>query len=203
MHRLERESFGARSFVLLLCVCAVFISGCFFRNNTTESGAEKLSKLGVVVKIPQNFQALSQEQLAEIGMLSATMVDAEPFTVNPLYAYADASGRGLIIISELEFMENIAPERFPMNNIYLYKKNFENYLASGEIGSEEIGDDDITTVLMTMVFHEDGDDIYLFKGLNYIYPDRFFMLDLYVVNKEITENDAAGYINMFDSLGIY
>ena len=192
-----------RIYFFLLCVCIVFFSGCFSKKNTADSSIKKLPTLGVTVKIPENFQALPQEQLSDIKIPKTTKIDVEPFIVDPLYVYTDSSGKGLIIISELKFMEGLTPERFPMNNVYTYRKNMENYFASGEISGGEIGNDDITTVLLTMVLEEDGSDFYLLKGLSYIYPNRFFMIDLYVMDKMITEADVSSYINMFDSLRLY
>jgi hypothetical protein len=192
-----------RILAFTLSVCVMVFPGCFAKKSSHDSAYEKLPKLGVVVKIPESFTALSQAQMENASLLKTTTLELEPFNVIPLYAYTDTSGKGLIIISELPFMENITPERFPMSNIYNYKKNIEDYFGSEEISSEEMGGNDISTVLLAMSFNEDGDDVFLFKGLNYIYPNRFFMIDLYVINKDITQEDAMGFINMFNSLGIY
>jgi hypothetical protein len=178
-------------------------SGCFLRKNRTDSNFEKFPKLGVQIKIPENFSVLPQDILAEIEKLGgATALDVEPFTVNPLHAYADNSGKGMIIVSELNFQDDFAPEKFAKNNLLIYRDNLEDFFNLGEISSEEMGNDDITTVLLAMVFQED-DDIFLFKSLNHIYPNLYFMIDLYVIDKEISQNDVMGYINMFDSLSLY
>jgi len=192
-----------KRYIYFFCIFLIFFSGCSAKKNNTDPRVEKLSKLGVVMKLPENFIVLPQEVFVNLESLKSTVLDVEPFTVNPIYAYADNSGKGIIIVSELKFMDGIEPERFAMNNLYTYRKNLEDYLAAGEITSEEMGNDDITTVLLAMVFNEDDDDIFLFKGLNYIYPNLYFMLDLYVIDKEITESDALGYIDMFNSLSIY
>jgi hypothetical protein len=190
-------------YICAFCVCLILFSGCFLRKNKIDSGFEKFPKLGVQIKIPENYYVLSQDILAEIGKTGgATTLDVKPFSVNPLHAYADNSGNGIIIISELNFQDDFTPEKFAINNLLLYKNNLENYFNSGEITSEEMGNDDITTVLLGMVFQED-DDIFLFKSLNNIYPNLYFMIDLYVIDKEITQNDVMGYINMFDSLSLY
>jgi hypothetical protein len=187
----------------VLCVCLTLFSGCFLKKNKTDSDFEKFPKLGVQIKMPENFSVLPQDVLGDIEKYGgATALDVEPFTVNPLYAYAD-TGKGMLIISELKFIDGFTPEKFAINNLLIYKNNLENYLDSGEINSEEMGNDDITTVLLAMIFQEDDEDIYLFKSLNYIYPNLYFMIDLYVINKEISQEDIMGYINMFDSLSLY
>jgi hypothetical protein len=135
--------------------------------------------------------------------MGATVLDVEPFTVNPLYSYADNSGKAVIIVSELKFRDGIAPEKFALNNLYSYKKNLETFFNAGEITSEEMGSADITTVLLAMVFQEDDNEIFLFQGLNFIYPNLYFMIDLYVINREISHNDAAGYTNLFNTLTVY
>ena len=188
---------------LILCVFLTFLSGCFLKKDKADSGLEKLPKLGVAMKIPENFSAVPREILDNIETLGAMTLTVQPFNVNPLYAYMNNSGNGMIVISELKFMEDASVERFAMNNIYAYKKNLEERFASGEISSEEMGNDDISTILLAMVFQEDSDDIFLFKGLSYIYPNRYFMIDLYVVNRDIAESDALEYMNMFNSLSIY
>ena len=90
-----------------------------------------------------------------------------------------------------------------MDNIYIYKKNLEEFFGSGEIQYEEINSGDITTILLAMAFQEGDEEISLFKGLSYKYPDQFFVIDLYVVNSKVAAGDAFGFQNVFNSLGIY
>jgi hypothetical protein len=179
-------------------------SGCFLRKkDAVDSGVTKLPQLGITLKLPKNYQPLSAEQLESVETLGATALDVEPFAVVPRYAYAESSGKGIMVVSQLQFREDAEPEKYPMDNIYIYQKNLETYFASGEITSEEIGGKDVTTVLMAMMLEEDGDDIALLKGLSYVYPDRFFMIDLYAIKSKNTANDASNYMNTFLSLGIY
>jgi len=187
-----------------LCAGVLLFSGCFLKKSESSNN-EKLSKLGVVVKIPKNYKLQPQEKLSSISETGggATLVEVEPFLANPLYIYAEDSGKGVIIISELKFMEGFEPDKLPMNNIYNYKKNLDAFFGAGEIGSEEIDNNEITTLLLAMMLQEDGDDIYLFKGLNYLYPGRFFMIDLYITNNDVTMEDAAEYMTMYNSLGIF
>jgi hypothetical protein len=135
--------------------------------------------------------------------LPATIIKAEPFTVIPRYAYAESSGKGFIVISELKFNEGVTAEKYPLNSIFMYQKNLEKYFDTGEISSEEIDGKDISTILMAMMFEEESEDIALFKGLSYVYPDRFFMIDLYVIRGKAVIDDASGYINLFYSMEIY
>jgi hypothetical protein len=191
-------------YICALCVCLTLFSGCFLKKNKIDIDIDKFPKLGVRMKIPENFSVLPNDILTEIekyGVL--TVIDVEPFSVNPLRVYSGNSGKGVVIVSELNFKNDFTPEKSAVNNLLIYKKNLEGYLNSGEINSEEMGNDDITTVLLAMVFQEDGDDTFLFKSLNYKNPDIYFMIDLYVMNKDISMNDVMGYINMFDSLSLY
>ena len=193
-----------RRYIGILCACLMLLSSCFLKKrDAADSGVIKLSKLGVVLKLPENFKPLPQEQFESVEMLGATVLDVEPFAVVPHYAYAEQSGKGILVVSQLQFREDAEPEKYPMDNIYIYQKNLETYFASGEISSDEIGGNDVTTVLMVMMLEEDGDDIALIKGLSYVYPDRFFMVDLYAVKDKNTSNDASNYMNTFLSLGIY
>jgi hypothetical protein len=153
--------------------------------------------------LPENFQPLPQEKLKEAETLGATVLEVTPFTVIPQYAYIESSGKGIMVISELQFSEGVSPEKYPLDNIYIYQKNLEKHFASGEITSEEINGNEVTIVLMAMTFQEGEDDIALFKGLCYVYPERFFMIDLYVFKDKVTGADAANYANVFYSLGIY
>ena len=189
--------------ICAMCACLLFFPGCFLKKTPTDSGVTKLPQLGITLKLPENFQPLPTEQLESVGMLGATTLDVEPFAVIPHYAYLESSGKGIMVVSQLQFRENAEPEKYPMDNIYIYQKNLETYFASGEISSEEIGDKDVTTVLMAMMLEEDGDDIALIKGLSYVYPDRFFMIDLYAVKDKNSVDDASSYMNTFLSLGIY
>jgi hypothetical protein len=195
----SRKNHGRLASVFFL-VSLILFSGCFNKRNIPR--VEELSKLGILINIPENFQELSEEMFSNIDILMLTMLEVEPFSVNPLYAYAENTGKGLIIISELKLQENFTPEVNPLNNFYTYKRNLENHLTIEEIGSEEIGGD-ITTLLLAIVFQEDGDDVFLFKGLSYIYPNHFYKIDLYVIYNEITEKDALDFINMFGSMRVY
>jgi hypothetical protein len=191
-------------YICTLCVCLVLFSGCFSKKNKEDSNFEKFPKLGVQIKIPRNFSLFPQDVLEEIETLGGvTTLDVEPFSVNPLHVYTDNSGKGMIIISELNFLNDFTPEKFAINNLLIYKSNLEVYFNSGEITSEEMGNDDISTVLLAMVFQKDDDEIYLFKSLNYVNLNLYFMIDLYVINREISQDDIQGYVIMFDSLSLY
>ena len=193
-----------RRYICVLCACLLLFSGCFLRKkDAVDSGLTKLPQLGIALKLPENYQPLPPEQLKNLEMLGATALDVEPFAVVPHYAYAESSGKGIMVVSQLQFRENAEPEKYPMDNIYIYQKNLETHFASGKIRSDEIGSKDVTTVLMAMMLEEDGDDIALLKGLSYVYPDRFFMIDLYAVKKANSIDDASNYMNTFLSLGIY
>jgi hypothetical protein len=191
-----------RKYICIVCACVTFFSACSSKKDTADPSV-KLPKLGISLKLPKSFQPLPQEQLGDMERLGATILAVEPFTVIPHYAYMESSGKGILIISELKFEEDAVSSKFPMDNIYLYKKNLEMYFASGRISSEEMGSNEVSTVLMAMMFQEGKDDIALFKGLCYVYPDRFFMLDLYVIKDKAVTDDAVDYINIFSSLGIY
>jgi len=190
-------------YAYLPLVCILFLSGCFLKKNASDPGSVKLAKFKVSMKLPENFQPLPQERFRELETLGATVLEVNPFTVIPQYAYFDNSGKGIMVVSELKISEGVSPEKYPMDNIYIYQKNLETYFASGEITSEEINGKDITTILMAMMFQENEDDIALFKGLCYVYPSRFFMIDLYVFKDKVTGIDAANYANVYYSLGIY
>jgi hypothetical protein len=194
---------GLISQTVLLCVCLTLFSGCFLKKNAVDSGSVKLAKFGVTMKLPENFQPLPKEGFKDIGTLRATVLEVNPFTVIPQYAYIDSSGKAVMVVSELQFSEENRPEKYPMDNIYIYQKNLETHFASGKITSEELNGQDVTTVLMAMMFQEDGKDIALFKGLCYVYPNCFFMIDLYVQKDEVTSVDASSYVNAFNSLGVY
>jgi hypothetical protein len=63
----------------------------------------KLSKIGISLNIPKNFEPLPPEELEDIGKIGATIVPAEPFKVIPQYSYREASDKGVLIISGLQF----------------------------------------------------------------------------------------------------
>ena len=116
--------------LFVLCVCLFFFPGCFSKNNKEDSGSVKLSQFRVSLKIPENFQPLPGEQFKDFETLGATLIEVEPFTVLPHYAYADRDGKGILIISELKFSENSVPQKYPVDNIYIYKKNLETFFAA-------------------------------------------------------------------------
>jgi len=189
--------------ICVLCACLILFSGCFLKKNSADSGVTKLPQLGITLKLPENFQPLPPEQFESVKMLGATVIDVEPFAVVPHYAYAEQSGKGILVVSQLQFREDAEPEKYPMDNIYIYQKNMETFFASGEISNEEISSKDVTTVIMVMMLEEDGTDIALIKGLSFVYPDRFFMIDIYAVKEKNSVDDGSSYMNTFLSLGIY
>jgi hypothetical protein len=191
-----------RGYISLLCFCLLF-SGCFLKKKEAETSSVQLPKLGVAFKLPENFQPLPKDKFGDMEALGATLVEVEPFTVTPLYAYAEQSGKGILVISELQFSEGSEPEKYPLDNIYMYKKNLEAHFNVEEIKHEEINGKDVTTVLLAMLFEDEEGGISLFKGLSYKYPDQFFMIDLYVANSKAASQDAFGFQNIFNSLSIY
>jgi len=192
-----------RAFFYILIICLTLFSGCFSKKNKEIPGNIKLPKLGITFKLPESFQQLPKEQIDNMEMLGATILDLYPFTVIPYYAYAETSGKAILVVSELKFKEGAIIAKYPLDNIYIYKEKLEDYFASGEISYEEMGDDKVSTVLLAMILDEDGKDIALFKGLCHTYPYNYFMLDLYVVKDKADSADAQDYIKIFSSLGIY
>jgi len=188
----------------VLCACLALLSGCFLKKKeAADPGLTKLPNLGVSLKLPENYQPLSLEQLESVNMLGVTVLDVPPFTVVPQYAYAESSGKGIMVISQLQFRADAEPEKYPMDNIYIYQKNLETFFASGQINSDEINGNNVTTILMAMMLEEEGDDIALLKGLSFVYPDRYFMIDVYAVFDKNTAEDGSNYMNAFYSLGVY
>jgi len=175
----------------------------FFKKSLSDSSTVKFDKFGVAMKLPENFQPLPKDKLGETNAMVFTVIDAEPFSVTPLYAFFESSGKGILVVSELKFNEGTGPEKYPLDSLYIYKKNIAAHFNVEEISHEEINGKDITTVLLAMLFEEEGGDISLFKGLSYKYPDRFFMIDLYVTNSKVTPKDAFGFQNVYNSLSIY
>jgi hypothetical protein len=183
----------------LLCICAILCAACSPKKTAADSGRVKLPQFGVSLQMPQGFKPVPQERLR--NMETPAALAAEPFTAIAHSCYADSSGRGIIIISELRFNEGFTPEKYPLDNLYLYQKNLEALLGAGEITYEETGGD-ITTVLMGMTFTEGENEVSLFKGLCYKYPDVFFMIDLYVMNAKITKEDALVFQHLFNAIGL-
>ena len=192
-----------RGYICVLCFCLIFLSGCFLKKKESDTDTVKLSGLGVTFKLPENFQPLPKDKLGDLEALGATVLDVEPFTVTPLYAYVESSGKGILVVSELKFNEGGEPEKYPLDSVYIYKKNLEAYFEVDEISHEEINGQDITTVLLAMSFDDEDGGLSLFKGLSYKYPARFFMIDLYVTNSKVNPKDAFGFQSVFNSLGIY
>jgi hypothetical protein len=190
-------------FAYLPLVCLLLLSGCFLKKKEAGTGVVKLSGLSVTMKLPENFQPLPKDKLGDMAELGTTVIEAEPFTVTPLYAYFESSGKGILVVSELKFSEGSEPEKYPLDSVYIYKKNLEAHFGVEEISHEEINGKDITTVLLAMEFEDENGGISLFKGLSYKYPNQFFMIDLYVTNSKVTSKDAFGFQNVFNSLGIY
>ena len=193
----------SRVFLPILIISLTLFSGCFSKKNKEIPGSVKLPKLGITLKLPESFQQLPKEQLDNMGMLGATALDVYPFTVIPHYAYAETSGKGILVVSELKFKADAIIARYPLDNIYIYKEKLEEYFASGEISYEEMGDEKVSTLLLAMMLNEDGKDIALFKGLCHTYPYRYFMLDLYVIKDKADNADAQDFVKIFSSLGVY
>jgi hypothetical protein len=180
----------------------IVIMACSSKNDgkAMEETPVQFPKLGISLKIPEGFEALSPEELQSAELLGATVVPVEPFIVLPRHGFRDTSGKGIIVISELRFTEPDKAEIYPMSNLYKYQKNLETYFGAGEIKNEEQTGFNISFILMGMLFNEGGDDVSLFKGICYKYPEQFFMIDLYAINAKTVKEDALAYQNMFYSI---
>jgi hypothetical protein len=186
-----------------LCVCLVFCFGCSGRKNAAgidERGMVRLDKVGVSLQLPKGFQPVPEDRLGDLERVGVTVLPVQPFTALPRYGYADKSGKALMIVSELQFSEGVTPRKYPMDNLFIYRNNLAAWFDVDEIQHEEIEGGGITTLLLAMSFTEGEDTISLFKGLCYAYPQRFCMIDLYVINSRAGPEDAAGFQNMFYSI---
>jgi len=192
-----------RRIFIYIIICLTLFSACTSKKSKEIPGSVKLPKLGISLKLPESFKQVPEEQLANLGMLGATVLDVYPFTVIPHYAYAETSGKGILVVSELKFNEGTIIAKYPLDNIYLYKEKLEEYFASGEISYEELGGNEVSTILLTMILDENGKDIVLLKGLCHTYPYRYFMLDLYTTKDKTDSADAQEFVKIFSSLGIY
>jgi hypothetical protein len=182
------------------------LSSCAKRQEEPpDSGSQRLvlSSLGVSLDIPAAFIPVSAERLAGAAEDSLSVLRVEPFAASPIHGYGEKDGKATIIISTLEFTGSAVRETNPMANIYAYQRNLEDFFKAGEISFEEIQEREITLLLMAMSFGEGEEEMILFKGLCYKYPEHFFMIDLYIRPSAITGEDAQSYRKMFLSLNIY
>jgi len=182
-----------RNHVYILLVGLVMLSGCARERPGVNSPGTRLPGLGVALEIPGNFLPMPDDMLAELDAMTLEMA---PFTAIPRYAYAEAAGRALLIVSELVLIEGANPVGHPFDHIHTYKEHLKAHFGVQEITNETIVSDDIITLFLAMLL---GDDSLLFKGLSYIAPNRFVMIDLYLL-EDITPDEAFGFQNIFNSL---
>ena len=184
-----------RNNVWILLVCLVFFSACARESNRADSPGTRLPGLGIALEIPENFLPMPEESLVELEAMTLAMA---PFTAIPRYAYAEISGRAFLIISELILTDGINPGERPFDSIHAYKRNLKAHFGVEEITNETIVSNNITTLFLAMLL---GDDSLLFKGLSYISPNRFVMIDLYILY-DVSPDEALGLQNIFNSLRI-
>jgi len=182
-----------RNCVCVLLVCLVFFFACTREGTETSPAGTAFPELGIALGIPENFLPMPEEALVE---LEAMLLGMPPFTALPRYAYAEETGKAVLIISELILMEGAELEEHPFDNISAYMRNLKAYFGVEEITNETIISNDIATLFLAMLL---GDDSLLFKGLSYISPNRFLRIDLYILY-DITPAEALGFQNIFNSL---
>jgi hypothetical protein len=192
----------------LLLVSILALGACAKPKKAQPPGAAGsqwlgLSRLGVSLDIPGNFIALGAEELAGISANSLSALKVEPFAVSPIQGFSEKDGKATLIISVLEFTSSTARQPNPMSNIYTYQRNLEDFFKAGDISFEEIQGKEISLLLMAMSFGEGEEEVALFKGLCYKYPEVFFMIDLYVRPAAVTAEDVQNYRNMLLSLNVY
>jgi hypothetical protein len=196
----------ARGTLLLSLAALALLSGCAKQREEPPGGEVQrlvLSPLGVSLDIPAAFTSVNAEKLEDMAQDSLTTLEIEPFTVTPIRGFTEKDDKAILIISTLEFTGDAVREPNPMSNIYAYQRNLEDFFKAGEISFEEVQGKEIALLVMAMSFGEGDNEIILFKGLCYKYPEHFFMMDLYTHSPALTGEDAQSYRQMFLSLNIY
>ena len=182
-----------RNHIYILLACIILFSACAREDTGVIFPGTKLSGLGIALEIPENFLLMPEEALAELEVMTLAMA---PFTAIPRYAYAEIYGRGVLIISELALIEGTNLGVHPFEHTQTYKKNLKAHFGVEEITNETIVSNNITTLFLAMLL---GDDTLLFKGLSYISPNRFVMIDLYILY-DVSPDEVLGLQNIFNSL---
>ncbi|MDR0601326.1 MAG: hypothetical protein LBG42_03005 [Treponema sp.] len=191
----------ARLLPAFTAVLVVLLSACAGEKIPRQTS---LSGLGISITVPPGFEALSRETIEKLG--ESADVGIVPFTVQPRYGFRNTEKKSFFIVSSA-IPDPADPPADPLASLYLYRENFEAQMGTGIVSDVEIGDNMTVLVMNVLLPQEDG-DMLLTRGLYYLDTDefvragsgRYFMLDLYLNQKNETPGDIEGYRKLMFSI---
>jgi hypothetical protein len=177
------------------------ITGCVKKTREPAELRTQLPELGISVTMPPDFEPFGLEELASLKSDKAALEPAiEPFNAIPCYAFRKPNSGEMLIFSNLNLAGPAGSDSTMIANLYAYKKNLETYYEESIVFTNEIIQNDFTLLVVNILVSTNGENIILNKGSYYKKPDQFFMIELYITQKDANAENVEIYQEMFLSI---
>jgi hypothetical protein len=186
-----------KRFFLLLLVLPVLAAGCAKKpaeNNTP------LPELGISIQLPPEMEAVSAEDLRQAQADTAEFPPVEPFADVPVQEFRDSTANIVLVISKLHFTNPESAALDVVSVIEKYRANLAAYYGVDIVAANELIQGDFKLTIMPMIFEPEGAALSLTKVLYYVYPQRYFVFDLYFNGDKISPEKAGELEKLFLSV---
>jgi hypothetical protein len=163
-----------------------------------------LPEVGIRINVPPGFTALKQETIEKLAETADSGI--APFTVRPHYGFKNVEKNSFFVVSSA-VPDSGERSAEPLENLYRYRKNFEETLGINAISDVE-SQENLTFLIMNVLIAQEEGDMLLTRGLYYLYPSefagsgagRYVMIDLYLDQKNGNPEDIEGYKDLMFSI---
>jgi hypothetical protein len=187
--------------VPLFFLAASFVFfGCSKKPGDSGGGFVPLPDLGIGIQVPEGMETVP-EKLKELQEAAASFPPILPFVDFPAYYFANTATRTTLLISRMDFADPDTARLDPAAVMEQYRKNLEAYYQADAITANEMVRGDFRLMIMNFLYEPGEEPLYLVKVLYHRYPQRYFLLDLYITgDTPPTREEAQQLENMFLSV---
>jgi hypothetical protein len=189
----------AKAFAFFLAAFFVF-SGCSKKTGDSGGGFVPLPDLGISLQVPRGMETVP-EKLQELQEAAAGFPPVPPFADFPVYYAANTVTRTALLVSRMDFADPGAGQLDPAAVMEQYRKNLEAYYQTDAITANETVQGDFRLMIMRFLYEPGEEPLYLTKVLYHRYPQRYFMIDLFITgDSPLNQEETQQLDQMFLSI---
>lgn len=176
-------------FTFFLAAFFVF-SGCSKKTADSGGGLVPLPGLGISIQVPEGMETIP-EKLQELQEAAAGFTPILPFADFPAYYFANPATRTTLLLSRMDFVDPNAAQLDPAAIMEQYRQNLEAYYQTDSIAANEVVQGYFRLMVMNFLYEPGEKPLYLTKVLYHRYPQRYFMLDLFIPGAAPPDQETA------------
>jgi hypothetical protein len=188
--------------VFVFCLSLPLLFACAKPASGPPEGYISLPDLGITMVIPPGMEAAGPEQLKRLQDSSAEFPPVLPFADFPCYQFFDPDSGAVMVLSRMDFVDPAATAGNPVEIMDEYRKNLEQYYGVDSIAANELVQGDFRLLSMNLLYEPEGRDksLYLTRVLYHRFPQRYFMIELFLDPENTGPDEAQKYGEMILSV---